>query len=82
MYRYKDLSVWSNAANKHTFVCISSSVTMQNWHFLKAEPSGLNPPTDQAARLSAENTVIVPRQDTCWSPNWNCTPLSYTMLCI
>ena len=55
---------------------------MQNWHFLKAEPSGLNPPTDQAARLSAENTVIVPRQDTCWSPNWNCTPLSYTMLCI
>ena len=65
---------------RHTFVCISSIVTIQNWHLRKAEASALNPPIDHAARLSAEKTVKVPRKDTFWPSKSNVTPCSCTTI--
>lgn len=59
-----------------TSVCISKSVTIQYWHFLKAEARALKPPTAQAARLSAEKMVTVPRQEKDVSATLNSTPSS------
>lgn len=49
---------------------------MQYWHFLKAEARALKPPTAQAARLSAEKMVTVPRQEKDVSATLNSTPSS------
>ena len=47
-------------SNILTLVWTSLSVAVQNLRFLSAEPSCLYPPTSWLARLSEDNTVIVP----------------------
>lgn len=68
--------IFNNTGNNEvlTLSCMSLLVTIQYWHLRKADASALYPPTDHAARLSAEKTVTVPRKKTCFPSKSNSTP--------
>lgn len=80
MKSHHNQELWNTDTYRYinTSVCNSWSVTIQYWHFLNADASALKPPIAQAAKLSAENTVTVPRKKSDWLSNINSTPGFYT----